>query len=106
MLNEREDADAWVERAIDERPDQLLTWEVATILHDHWGEGDEARRFQRIGEVVRGGPFPDPDAEPQLPALSWDLATFRGYPRDELIRPAFRMFTSPPFPWALETTLP
>jgi hypothetical protein len=106
ILDERADAEAWVARAIDERPDELLTWEVATVLHQHWGDEAEAARLQRIGEVVRGGPFPDPDADSRVPTLSWDLATFRGYPRDELVRPAFRMFTDPPFPWVLEETLP
>jgi len=106
ILDQRDDADAWIERAIDERPEQLLTWEVATILHDHWGEPAEAARYQRIGEVVRGGPFPDPSSQPQVPVVSWDLATFRGVPRDELIQRAVRMHTSPPFPWALEATLP
>lgn len=106
MLGEADAADAALDASIEAQPDDLLTWEIATILHRHRGDEAAAERAQRVGEVVRGGPFTSPDVIPEVPSATWDIATFRRYPRDELVTEAERLFTRPPFPWALEATLP
>ena len=45
MRDERADAEAWLERAIDAAPDGITTWDVAIVVRDHWGlpVGDEHR---------------------------------------------------------------
>jgi O-antigen ligase len=106
ILDERGDAEEWLTRAIEERPQDPVAGQVATVLYRHWGDLDASRRYQEIGEVVIGRPYPDPDSEPRVPALVNDLATFRVYPRDELIDPVARLLIRPPWPWALEATLP
>jgi tetratricopeptide (TPR) repeat protein len=106
MRGEAEDAAAWMDRAVEVQPDALLTWEIAAVLLADRGHPDAATRAERIGEVVRGGPFTARGAEPAVPAMTWDLATFRAYPGDELVGSAERLFTRPPFPWVLEAVLP
>jgi O-antigen ligase/tetratricopeptide (TPR) repeat protein len=106
ILDERADAEAWIARAIDERPEDPVAWQVATVVYGHWGDAEAARQYQRIGEVVSGRPYPHPDAVPAIPAVTRDLAVFRDYPHDELIWPAERLLIQPPMPWALEATLP
>ena len=106
MLGETDEATASIDEAIEAQPDALITWEIATVLAAHRGDDEAAARAQRIGEVVRGGAFTARDAEPAVPSLTWDLATFRASPRDELVEAVDRLFTRPPFPWILEEVLP
>ena len=106
MLDEREDAATWIERAVDERPADPIVWQVATVLSRHWGELEAAAHYQRVGEVVSGRPYPDPDETPVVPDVTRDIATFRLYPRDELVEAARRLLVEPPMPWALDATLP
>lgn len=104
MRGEREEAEAWLERAIDAAPEDPMTWEVVIVLRDHWGESIEHEL--EIARVVRGSPFPPkaPPAEP-LP-LSYDIASFRAYPRDELVTEAIRLRPAIAYPWALQEALP
>jgi tetratricopeptide (TPR) repeat protein len=104
ILGERTEADAWLQRAIGEAPEQPLTWELAVVLRDHWGRSTEHER--RIGEVVRGGPFPARQASTALPAITWDISSFRGWPMDGLVLEADRVRPELNFPWALEAVLP
>lgn len=104
MRGEREEAEAWLERAIAAAPEDPMTWEVVIVLRDHWGESIEHEL--EIARVVRGSPFPPkaPPAEP-LP-LSYDIASFRAYPRDELVTEAIRLRPAIAYPWALQEALP
>lgn len=104
MLGEVEAADAWLERAIASAPAEPLTWELAVVLRDHWGRATDRERA--IGEVVRGGPFPERTGASPVPTISWDVASFRGYPIDGLGREADRVLPDPPWPWVLQRTLP
>lgn len=106
ILDEREEADAWVERAIEQRPEDPVAWQIATVLARHWGDAEAAAYYQRVGEVVAGSPYPPPDEATPIPSSSRDISVFRSYPRDELIGPAARLLVRPPMPWALEATLP
>ena len=104
ILDERSEADAWLERAIADAPEEPLTWELAVVLRDHWGVSTERERA--IGEVVRGGPFPARQASTALPTITWDIASFRGWPMDGLVLEADRVRPELNFPWALEAVLP
>ena len=106
MLGERDAAEAWVARAIGARPDDARTWEIATVLRAAWGDAEGAAEAERLAEIVRGAPLPDRYEEAALPNRTRDLAVFRQYPGDELVPSAARLRVRPPFPWALETTLP
>lgn len=105
-LGERDEAETWIRRAVAERPEESITWLVATVLYDHWGNEAAAAEHRRIGEAVSGARYPDRDAEPEVRALTYDLSTFRTYPRDELVGSARRILLEPPMPWALERILP
>jgi O-antigen ligase/tetratricopeptide (TPR) repeat protein len=106
ILDERAEAESWIGRAIDERPAESIGWQIATVLYRHWGDLDAAAYHQRVGEVVSGRPYPDPEEPAVVRSLTGDLATFRSYPRDELIGAATRLLIEPPMPWALDATLP
>jgi O-antigen ligase/tetratricopeptide (TPR) repeat protein len=104
ILGEEAEADAWLERGIAAVPEEPLTWELAVVLRGHWGRPTERER--RIGEVVRGGPFPARQASEALPTITWDIASFRGFPIDGLVLDADRVRPPQNFPWALEAVLP
>jgi tetratricopeptide (TPR) repeat protein len=104
ILGQEAEADSWLERAITSVPAEPLTWELAVVLRDHWGRPTERER--RIGEVVRGGPFPTRHASSALPTVTLDIASFRGIPLDGLVPNAMRVRPSQNFPWALEAALP
>ncbi|MDQ2673701.1 MAG: O-antigen ligase family protein [Chloroflexota bacterium] len=104
MRGEEAEADAELERAIDAAPEEPLTWELAVVLRSHWGRPvtDEVR----IAEAVRGGPFPARETSEALPTITWDIASFRGWPMDGLALDADRVRPPLNFPWALEAVLP
>jgi tetratricopeptide (TPR) repeat protein len=104
VLGDEAEADAWLDRAIAESPDVPRTWELAVVLREHWGRSTE--RELRIAEVVRGGPFPARGPSDVLPTITWDIASFRGWPIDGLLLEADRVRPDPTFPWALEAVLP
>ena len=104
LVGDRTRARAAMEAAIEAEPGQSVTWELAIVLAEHWGEPID--RLLRIGEVVRGGRFPDVDHVSRTPRFTWDLASFRGVPLDGLPPDAVRMRTTPPFPWILLEELP
>ncbi len=85
-------------------PDQAVTWELAIVLHAHWGMPIDG--LLPIAEAVRGGPFPGRDHLTRTPRLTFDLASFRGVPLDGLVPAAERLRTVPPFPWVLLDLLP
>ena len=104
IRDERADAEAWLERAIDSAPDSIVTWDVVIVLRDHWGlpVDDELA----IAGVVRGRPFPPRSAPVSVPGLTFDIASFRMYPADGFVSHAQRLGTDPPYPWILQRTLP
>jgi O-antigen ligase/tetratricopeptide (TPR) repeat protein len=104
MLGEVEAAADHLAAAIESAPDRPATWDIAIVLREAWGEpvGEE----MRIAAVVRGGRFPPPDLEAELPTQSFDLSSFRSYPRDGLVTGATRTGTTPPYPWFLAELLP
>lgn len=106
ILGDRDEAAAWISRAIEERPEDPTTWQVAAVLHRHWGSTERAAYYQRVGEVVSGGPYPDEHEVTSIRPVTHDLSVFREYPGDELIGSAARLLIQPPMPWALEATLP
>ncbi len=104
MIGEREEAERWVARGVEQQPSDIRTWDIAIVLRSAWGEATE--RETRIASVVRGNPFPSRDLEVRVPALVVDIGSFRMYPRDGFVRDATPLITRPPFPWTLERTLP
>jgi O-antigen ligase/tetratricopeptide (TPR) repeat protein len=104
LAGDRPAAEASLEAAMAADPDQPVTWEIAVVLHAHWDEPID--ELVRIGEAVRGGPFPGRDQVTLIPSLTYDIASFRGVPLDGLLTGAERLRTAPPFPWILERLLP
>ena len=104
ILGERVEAEELVATAIERNPSEPRTWDVAIVLRDAWGQPVEDEL--RIAGVVRGRPFPAREAVPRIVTLTFDVATFRAYPRDGLVMAAVRTFTDPPYPWILAELLP
>ncbi len=104
FAGDRSAAEASLLTAMAADADQPVTWELAAVLHTHWGEPVD--ELVRIGEAVRGGPFPVRDQVSRTPSLTYDIASFRGVPLDGLVPDAERLRTTPPFPWILERLLP
>lgn len=101
MEGNREAARSAMKAAYVEQPADPLTWDVATLLLAHWGE-DNSRAI-RIGNITRGSALVT--EAPVMPALSYDIGSFRAYPGDGLIRAAQRLLPSRPWPWDLEPLL-
>ncbi len=95
-------ADAEVERAIRVARGTSHTWDLAALLVRHRG-GDPAREL-RIGLVARGVPLTV--AAASAPRLTFDIATFRAYPADEMVSSAERLLPQVPWPWILLPYLP
>jgi hypothetical protein len=96
-----QDADLELARAKASAPASPLTWELAALL-DRYRGGDPSDEL-RIAEVARGGPLRLGATRP--PGLTFDIATFRAYPADELVADAERLGTEIPWPWSLEPYL-
>jgi tetratricopeptide (TPR) repeat protein len=103
-VGEREEAERWLNRAIDEHPGDASTHDISVILRDAWGELTE--ESLRIASVVHGGPLADRDRDPRIPGSVRDVGSFRAYPRDGFVKAAVRPATRPPFPWIFQRVLP
>jgi tetratricopeptide (TPR) repeat protein len=104
-IGDRDQAEAWLARALEEHPDEVRSHDVAVILRDAWGEPiDDA---VEINSTVRGRPFPDRDLEVGgLARTVLDIGSFRAFPLDGFVRSALRLATRPPYPWTLGELLP
>lgn len=104
IVGEVEAAEARLAAAIAAAPDQPATWDIAIVLRDAWGQPVDDE--MRIAEVVRGRRFPARSLEPTLARQSFDVGSFRAYPRDGFVTDATRTTTRPPYPWILAELLP
>jgi O-antigen ligase/tetratricopeptide (TPR) repeat protein len=104
MVGDRPSAERWLKIALDGGRAEIVPWDLAVILRDHWGE--DVEREIAIAGAVRGRDFPAPDAEQREPRLTYDIGAFRAFPGDGLVAAARRLRTDPTYPWALEATLP
>ena len=101
---DRDEAARWIARGIEERSDDIRTWDIAIVLRSAWGQDVSAEIA--AASVLRGGRFPARDLVLRVPSRVFDVASFRGYPRDGFVSGATRLYTEPPFPWILERLLP
>jgi len=100
IAGDRSAAGAELARARRLAPGDVLTWEMSALLARHWGQDPD--RAIAIGEVLRGGPT----VIPTLPRLTWDVASFRSYPLDQLLIGANHLLPKAAWPWSLERFLP
>jgi O-antigen ligase/tetratricopeptide (TPR) repeat protein len=87
--------------AIRTAKDSTTTWEIAALLARHAGQ--DAQRYIAISDVTRGAPLTADSGRPQY--LTFDIATFRGYPADGLVLGAERLRPSVQWPWVLDPLL-
>jgi tetratricopeptide (TPR) repeat protein len=104
FAGDRPAARASLEAAVAANPEQPVTWQLAIVLHAHWGEPVDD--LVGVAEAVSGGPFLRRDQVARVPSLTYDIGSFRGVPLDGLLPDAERLRTTPPFPWILEPLLP
>jgi hypothetical protein len=101
MLGDRTTAEAETRRAIATAPGSLAAWETAALLARHYGE--DPSYAMKISDVLRG--HPQAAGPPVAAALTYDIATFRAYPADELVSAAHRLLAAEGWPWVLESLL-
>ena len=86
-------------------PYDAITWDLASVLA--YVRGEDLGRPMSIGAVLRGARLPPPDVPISTgpPALSYDISSFRIYPRDALVAGAARLRGPVPYPWSLAPLL-
>jgi O-antigen ligase len=102
MAGDRPAAELALERARDVDREIATTWDVELLLRTHWSEPVD--RVRAIDTALRGKAITD--QPPEVDGLTYDIASFRIYPRDGLVGPAVRLITRRPWPWFLEPLLP
>ncbi len=96
MVGDRRAASDALAVAEQQGPAEVLTWDVAVLLQQHWGE--DTTHAAVMGVLLRGRPIPTtPGGQPRL---IWDIATFRPYPGDGFVASAQRL--TPPQGWLAE----
>jgi O-antigen ligase len=101
MVGDRGAAEAEVRRAIAELPASSTTWELAALVHRHYGR--DVTYELAVGNVARGLALGGGGSGGGR--ATYDIATFRGYPADGLVREAVRLVPETPWPWVLEPLL-
>ena len=102
MLGDREATEAEVRRAIAEAPASATTWELAALVRRHYGQ--DVSYELAVSNVARGVALGGGGSGGGR--ATYDIATFRGYPADGLVRDAVRLVPDEPWPWVLERLLP
>ena len=102
MAGDRQTAEQALQRARDVDREIPTTWDVELLLRTHWGEPVD--RVRAIDTALRGKAITD--QPPEIGGLTYDIASFRIYPRDGFVEPAVRLITQRPWPWFLEPLLP
>jgi hypothetical protein len=101
---ERSEAEALLAAAIDDAPDQSHVWDIAIVVRDAWGQPIDEEL--RVAAVIRGRAFPEVDAIPRLARQTFDVGSFRAFPRNGFVRGAIRYAESPVYPWLLGELIP
>ncbi|HEX5395854.1 MAG TPA: hypothetical protein VFX74_02065, partial [Candidatus Limnocylindria bacterium] len=101
MVGDRPAAEAALDMALSQQREEVTAWDVAALLRRHWGEPID--RVLAIDRALRGAPLASGPG--QVPDLTYDIASFRTYPRDGLVLPAVRLLPEQPWPWVLEPLL-
>jgi O-antigen ligase/tetratricopeptide (TPR) repeat protein len=102
IIDDRTAANAAIEEALAADRESTTAWDVAIVLRHHWGEPTD--RLEAADEVLRGSGLST--ERPTVGDLSYDIASFRIYPRDGLVSAAARLIGDRPWPWVLEQLLP
>jgi O-antigen ligase/Tfp pilus assembly protein PilF len=102
IVGDRAASEAALAIAMSQDRDSTTTWDIAAVLRHHWGEPID--HILAVDRVLRGSPLAT--AAPTVGDLTYDIASFRMYPRDGLVSPATRLFADRPWPWSLERLLP
>jgi O-antigen ligase len=102
LVGVRAASEAALAIAMSQDRDSTTTWDIAAVLRHYWGEPID--HVLAVDRVLRGSPLAT--APPTVGDLSYDIASFRMYPRDGLVSPATRLFADRPWPWSLERVLP
>jgi O-antigen ligase/Tfp pilus assembly protein PilF len=102
MVGDREAAEAEVRRAIAAAPGSATTWELAALVHRHYGR--DVSYELAVSNVARGVALGGGGSGGGR--ATYDIATFRAYPADGLVRDAVRLVPDTPWPWVLERLLP
>ncbi len=102
IVGDRVKAQQAIDQAIADDRESTTAWDLDLVLRAHWGEPIE--HVQAVDEVLRGGPMSR--ARPEVGGLTFDIASFRMYPRDGLVSSAVRLLGDQPWPWILDRLLP
>gem|GEM_PF-6983659 len=101
IVGDRAAARAALDTALAVAGDDSTTWDLTVVLQQHWGE--PIAHALAVDAVLHGGPLSS--TPPRVPGLTFDIASFRMYPRDGLVSSALRFLPDKPWPWVLEPLL-
>jgi O-antigen ligase/Tfp pilus assembly protein PilF len=102
IAGDRARAEQEIDQAIAADRESTTAWDLDLVVRAHWGEPIE--HVMAIDEVLRGSPMSR--ERPEVGGLTFDIASFRMYPRDGLVSPAVRLLGEQPWPWILDRLLP
>jgi tetratricopeptide (TPR) repeat protein len=105
MVGDRDASEAALAAAQRASPHDLVTWDLSALVVWSWG-GDPGPA-RRIGAVIRGSQLVAPGTRVSAgpPGLTYDIGSFRIYPRDALVGAANRLTSEVPYPWLLAPLL-
>lgn len=105
IVGDRATAQAALDAAQTTAGEETTTWDMIALLQRHWGES--ADHALAVDAVLHGGPISGPirSRPPRVPDLTFDIASFRMYPRDGFVSAAARLLPDKPWPWVLEPLL-
>ena len=105
MTGDRDASEAALAAAQRANPHDLATWDLSALVTWSWG-GDPGPAT-RIGAVIRGSQLVSPGTRVSAspPGLTYDIGSFRIYPRDALVGAANRLASEIPYPWLLAPLL-
>ena len=105
MVGDADAAAASIAAAERAAPYDAVTWDLAAVLA--YARGDDLGRPMSIDAVIRGARIAPPAVRSSTdpPALSYDISSFRIYPRDALVSGATRLRGPVSYPWSLAPLL-
>lgn len=101
IVGDRAAAQAALDAAQATAGEEITTWDMIAVLQRHWGESTD--HALAVAAVLHGGPIRS--EPPRVPDLTFDIASFRMYPRDGFVSAAERFLPNKPWPWVLEPSL-
>ena len=101
MVGDKASARSALAVATSANAEDPVNWDISALLLRHWGEDDNLAL--RMVQLTHGSALADLPPAPAV--VTYDIASFRAYPGDALVRGAERLLTDRAWPWVLDPLL-